>query len=312
LNKAQDSQEEQLLLGELHNTPSHLAIGGLLERARSPRLAARLEAIRALEKMPRLSKDAQEALKSDCLNNPFTTAYISARILGNHRCTDAIAMLRRLAVSQDYMLAGEAIIALAKMRDEDYRAEIEKIILNNKNPRLKIMGSQALGLFHNPESISALFDILRGENPPPYLMDEVILAIAEILDTQKKFYRILTRLSADNSLALALAMDEAESAFEFINSAVNRKKKPHNANISQIASCAADFNAAVSGYVKDNSGAALSRLILQFPDEYCGGGIVKPVLSEATLDDDLNTYDCLRLLIVHWAAQVLRLWAVSG
>jgi len=50
LNKAQDSYEEELVLTELHNTPSHLAIGGLLERARSPRLSARLEAIRALEK----------------------------------------------------------------------------------------------------------------------------------------------------------------------------------------------------------------------------------------------------------------------
>jgi len=312
LNKAQDSLEEQHLLGELHDTPSHLAIGGLLERARSPRLSSRLEAIRALEKMPRLSKDAQEALKNDCLNNPFTTAYISARILGNHHCSGYIPMLRELAVSEDYMLAGEAIIALAKMNDDDFRLDIEKIILSTKNPRLKIMGAEALGLYKNAESISVLLDILRGENPPPYLMDEVILAIAAILNTQKNFYKILTRYTADNSLSPALAMDEAEAAFEFVNSLLSAKKKPYKENISQIASCAGDFNAAVSCYVKDNNGADLSRLILQLPDVYCGGGIVKPVLSEAALDDDLSAYDCLRLLIVHWTAQVLRLWAAKS
>jgi MFS family permease len=311
LNRAQDSQEEEFLLTELYNTPSHLAIGGLLERARSPRLATRFEAIRALEKMPHLSKNAEEALMNDCLNNPFTTAYISARILGNNRYTAAVPMLRELAVCEDYMLAGESIIAIAKMKDENFRPEIEKIILNTKNPRLKIMGAEALGLYHNTESIPALLDILRGENPPPYLMDEVILAIASILDTQKKFYRILARYSADNSLAPALAADEVESACEFVNSALNVKKKPFKTDISQITSCAGNFNAAVSGYVKDNDGSGLSRWILQIPDEYCKG-VVKPVLSGAALDADLSVYDCLRLLIVHWAAQALRLWAMKA
>jgi hypothetical protein len=328
LNKAQDSKEEELLLGELHNTPSHLAIGGLLERARSPRLATRLEAIRALEKMPHLSRSAEEALMKDCVNNPFTTAYISARILGNHRYAAAVPMLRELAVSEDYMLAGEAFIALAKMKDDDFRPEIEKIILNTKNPRLKIMGAEALGLYNNSESISVLLDILRVENPPPYLMDEVILAIASILDTQKKFYKIFSRYTADNSLAPALAMDEVESACEFVNSTLNAKRKPFKTDFSQLTSCAGSFHDAVSGCFKDNNGADLSRWILQIPEpqpsranqrfagegsppaEYCSD-VVRAVLSEAVVDEELGVYDCLRLLIVHWAAQTLRLWAMK-
>ena len=261
--------------------------------------------------MPHLSRNAEDALKDDCLNNPFTTAYISARILGNHCYTAAVPMLREFAVCEDYMLAGEAIIALAKMRDESFRPEIERIILNTKNPRLKIMGAEALGLYHNSESISVLLDILRGENPPPYLMDEVVLAIASILDTQKKFYRILTRYTADNSLAAALAMDEVEAACEFVNSVLSGKKKPFKTDVSQITSCAGSFNAAAGGYVKDNSGAGLSRWILRIPDEYCRG-VVKPVFSEAVIDEDLSVYECLRLLIVHWAAQALRLWAVKA
>ena len=308
LNKAQDSLEEELLLGELHNTPSYLAVDGLLERARSPRLATRLEAIRALEKLRNLSENAEKALIDDSLNSPFTTAYISARILGNQNCTAAVPMLRKLSVSDDYMLAGEAIIALAKMKDETYRPEIEKIILNTQNPRLKIMGAEALGLYHNAESISVLLDILRGKDPPPYLRDEVILAIAAILDKQKKFYKILARYTADNSLVLALALDEVEAACEFVNSILSRKKKTSKADVSVIASHAGNFNNAVSGYIRDNDGAQLSRWILELPDEK---NIVKSVLSGAVLDEDLSIHNCLRLFIVHWAAHELRLWAAK-
>ena len=310
LNKAQDSREEEILLGELHNTPSNLAVGGLLERARSPRLATRLEAIRALEKLQTLSESAQKALLDDISNNPFTTAYISARILGNHGCAAAVPLLRELASCGDYMLAGEAIIALAKMKDETFRPEIERIILNTQNPRLKIMGAEALGLYRWPDSVPVLLDILRGADPPPYLRDEVVLAIAAILETQKKFYKILVRFTADNSLADTLAMDEVESALEYVNTMLSGKKKVSKSKISEVVSAAESFQNAVSGYMKDNNGAELSRWILQLPDEHCrGADVVKPVLSEAVLDNDLTVYNRLRLLIVHWAAHVLRLWA---
>ncbi|MDR1837310.1 MAG: MFS transporter [Treponema sp.] len=312
LNKAEDSTEEELLLGALHAAPSSLAIGGLLERACSPRLATRLEAVRALEKLEKLNEDAERALINDTKNNPFTTAYISARILGDHDCKAAVPLLRELAVSSDYMLAGEAIIALAKMKDEPFRPEIERIILDTQNPRLKIMGAEALGLYSSAESISVLLDILRVENPPPYLMDEVIMAIASILDTQKKFYRIMVRYTADKSLTAVLAMDEVEAANEYVNYALNNKKKVSKDIVSAITSHAGSFHNAVDGYVRNNNSAELSRWILELPDKYCrDGSIVKPVLSEAVLDNELSVYDCLRLLIVHWSAQELRIWAAK-
>jgi len=313
LNKAQDSCEEELVLGEMYNTPSHLVVDGLLERARSPRLATRLEAVRALEKLRSLSENTQRALIDDSVNNPFTTAYISARILGNHNCKAAVPMLRELSASGDYMLAGEAVIALAKMKDEAFRPDIERIILDTHNPRLKIMCAEALGLYRNTESISVLLDILRGKDPPPYLRDEVILAIAMILDTQKKFYKILVRYTADNSLAAALAMDEVEAANEFVNNVLSGRKRASKSGVSAAAAHAGNFHKAVCDYVKDNNGAGLARWILEIPDEYCrGGGAVKAVLAEAAVDEELSVYDRLRLLIVHWAAHELRLWAAKA
>jgi MFS family permease len=309
LNKAEDSSEEKILLGALHNTPSNLSIDGLLERASSPKLATRTEAIRALELLQKLSKKAEKALVDDAVNNPYTTAYISARILGKQNCTGAIPMLREISKSEDYMLAGEAVIALARMKDEAFRPEIEKLILNSQNPRLKIMGAEALGLYHNVESVHVLLGLLREKNPPPYLRDEIILAIAAIIDTQKKFYKILAKFAADNSLAAALAIDEAEEAIEFVNAALGRKKASDE-KISVLKSCAEIFLNVVNKYVKDNDGAPLSRWILELPDEYLRTrSVIKSVFSETVVDDDLSFYDCLRLLIVHWAVQELRIWA---
>jgi len=325
LNRAKDSDEEKLLIGALHDTPSYLAIDGLLERARSPHLATRLESIRALEKMDTLSINADKALMEDIVNHPFTTAYISARILGNNKCLSAIPKLREAAYSEDYMLAGEAIIALAKMKDEKFRTEIEKMILETQNPRLKIMGAEALGLFHNSESIPVLLDILRGKNPPPYLRDEVTLAIAAILDTRKKFYKMLARLTADDSQAVTLVMDEAEATQEFVRINLN-KKKIFKTDISGILNHSEKFHNAVIKYVKENNGVDFSRWILELPepqpkqnsgsDEGSSSAdfsridtINKSILSEIVIDEDLNGFNCLRLLVVHWAAQELRIRA---
>jgi MFS family permease len=311
LNKVQDSREEELLLGALHDTPSRLAIKGLLERARSPRLVTRLESIRALETMKTLSEEAEKALIDDIINNPFTTAYISARTLGNHNCSAAIPLLRELAVSTDYMLAGEAMIALAKLKDEAYRPQIEKIILETQNPRLKIMGVEALGMYRSANSLSVLLDILRVADPPPYLRDEVTLAMSAILDTQNQFYSLLVRYLADNALAATLGMDEAESAFEFYHASLGgRKKDRKDPELALIAKHAKNIQAAVSSYIHDKNGVELSRWILELPGfaPDSKNSIAQIVLAEAALDDELSAHNRLRLLIVHWAAWELRVW----
>jgi hypothetical protein len=308
LNKTHDTREEEQLLGALHDSPSKLAIKGLLERARSPRLATRLESLRAMETLETLNENAEKALMDDLINNPYTTAYISARILGNHGCFSAIPLLRELAGSRDYMLAGEAMIALARLRDDAFRPQIERIILKTKNPRLRIMGVEAFGIYGSPNSLSVLLDILKIADPPPYLRDEVALAMAAILDTQNQFYPILVRYLGDQSLAPALALDEAEAAHEFYTANAGhwrgRKKEPE---LVFFAKHAKALQGAVSAFIREKNGGPLSRWILELPDEMVNP-IVQVVLSEAVLDDELCALNRLRLLIVHWAAYELRLW----
>jgi len=306
LNKTSSSGEEEAILDALHDVPSKLATKGLLARVKSPRLAVRMESIRAIDALEFLTEDAERALMDDIVHNPYTTAYISARTLGNHGVFRAIALLRELALSDDYMLAGEAIIALSKLGDNAFRPQIEQIIIETQNPRLKIMGVEAFGIYGSPNSLTILLDILRGADPPPYLRDEVVLAMASILDTQNQFYPLLARFLADETQASTLAMDEAEAAYEYYVS-VHGRKRNADPRIATLSRQAKIFQASASNFVRNSNGNELSRWILELPDELVHT-IVQMVLSEAVLDDELINHRRLRLLITHWAAHELRLW----
>ncbi|MCL2477912.1 MAG: MFS transporter [Treponema sp.] len=307
LDKTADSQEEEALLDALHSTPSKLSIKGLLTRAKSPRLAVRQEALRAIGALKNLNEDAEQALMDDIISNPYTTAYVSARILGTHGVFSAIPLLRELAASKDYMLAGEAIIALARLGDHAFLPHIEKIISKTKNPRLMIMGVQAFGIYCAPNSLTILLDILRGVDPPPYLRDEVILAMASILDIQNKFYQLLIQFIADESQGSTLAMDEAEAAYEYYMSTLGRKRIKKDTQYADLYKQAKAFQTAVNVFIKESNGSLLSHWILELPEDLCHT-IVQVVLSEAALLDEFHNYPRLRLLIVHWTAHELRLW----
>jgi MFS family permease len=308
LEKSSDSGEEEAILEALYNVPSNLAIKGLLDRAKSPKLSVRMESIRAIDALPVLSEEAERALMDDIIYNPYTTAYRSARTLGNHAVFQATPLLRELAVSSDYMLAGEAVIALAKLNDIAFKPQIEEIILKTQNPRLKMAGVEAIGVYGSKDSLPLLLDIIRGSDPPPYLRDEIVLAMANILELQNKFYPLLIRLLADRSLANALAMDEAESAYEHYMSVRSRKLSKKDPNLVKLNNQAKVLQAAVADYIESSNGTKIYKWIMELPENLVDG-IVQMVLAEAVLDDELLTYNRLRLLIVHWVAQQLRLWA---
>jgi uncharacterized glyoxalase superfamily protein PhnB len=166
------------------------------------------------------------------------------------------------------------------------------------------MGVEAFGIYRSPKSLSTLLDILRGADPPPYLRDQVVLSMASILDIQNQFYHLLVRFLEDESLVVTLALDEAEAAVEFYNSAFGGRKKRA---LVEIGRQAKTLQTAVSAYVRDHTGALLSRWIQELPDEIADMQ-VKIILSEAVLDDELVILRRLQLLIAHWSARELREW----
>jgi hypothetical protein len=322
LDKSEDVEQEQELLVALHEKPSRLAISGLLERARSPRFATRTEAFEAMDAQQHLNDEAKKALMDDITGNPYTTAHQSARILGNHKCTEAVDLLRQSAHSDDYMLAGEAMIALAKLNDMAYRAEIERIIAATSNPRLLIMGVEAFGIYKSVDSLPALFNILKTTCPPPYLRDEVVLAMAGILDIYNLFHKLLVRYIAAPSMMAALALDEVESACEYCRSALSHRGKSREARDekSAVLSAAAAFQDAVKALTGQHAGAAaaaaesgepapLARWLLTLPAAEDDNQTKALILSEAIIEDDIRPFQRVQLLVVQWAARRLRMWA---
>lgn len=305
LNKTSDLSEEKAILGALHAAPSSMAIKSLIARAKSPRLSVRMESIRAIDALPVLSEAAEQALIDDVINNPYTTAYRSAQALGNHRVFRAIVLLRELAVSGDYMLAGEAMIALAKLRDIAFRPHIEQVIKEAENPRLILAGVEAIGIYGKADSLPVLLDMFRRVAPSPSFQDETVLAIAGILGVQSKFYPLLVRFLTDESMIAALSMDEAEAALEYCASVLGRKQGKNSA--SDLDNQARALQAALVEFVKNSDGSLLSRWILGLPDNLVQE-LSRKTLSEAVLDKELTIHPRLRLLITHWCAHELRRW----
>jgi len=306
LDKTNDSGTEQAILEALYTAPSQLAVSGLLTRLKSPRLSVRMESLRAIDALKTLTTDVERALMDDIIHNPYTTAHRAARILGNHKVFPAAALLRELATSSDYMLAGEAIVALAKLEDNAFRPQIEQIIMETNNPRLKIMGVQAFSIYGLPESLPLLLDILRGDDPPPYLRDEVTLSMAGILGIQNKFYSLLTRILADRSMATTLALDEAESAYEYYVSVFGRKQHKKDA-LADLNKHAKGIQSAVSEYARNYNGNEFRNWILELPDSLVPM-VVKTIFPDAVLDASFATQYRLQLLIVCWATDRLRVW----
>jgi hypothetical protein len=307
LDKSSDSGKEEAILEALYSAPSQLAVSGLLTRLKSPRLSVRMESLRAIDALKVLTGDVERALMEDIIHNPYTTAHRSARILGNHKVFHAVPLLRELAASNDYMLAGEAILALAKLGDDAFRPRVEQIIIETQNPRLKIMGVQAFGIYGQSDSLPTLLDILRGDDPPPYLRDEVTLSMASILGIQNKFYSLLTRIQTDNSLATTLALDEAESAYEYYISIFGRKQHKKKDALSVLSQQAKNIQPAISEYARNYNGSAFYRWILELPDSLVPTEI-QVAFSEAVLDSSFANQYRLQLLIVCWATQKLRFW----
>jgi hypothetical protein len=310
LDRTKDSQEEEALINELHDTPSKLAMKGLLHRVKSPRFIIRIESLRAIGAMKYLTAEAEAALIDDVTSNPYTSAYYSARVLGSHKIEKAVPLLRELVFSDDYMLAGESMIALATIGDTDFRQRIELTIVRTNNPRLKLMGAEALGIYKSPKSLPVLFEIMLVENPPPYLRDETVLAMAAIIGIPAFYYKLLVRFLADQSMASTLALDEAESAFEYYRSALGHKaSKRKNKQLEKVTEAAKSFQGLVQSYVNHDAECtvSLSQWILKMPQDICDPSI-QLIFAEVILDENVNKYDRLRLLVIQWCARQLRVW----
>jgi hypothetical protein len=126
--------------------------------------------------------------------------------------------------------------------------------------------------------------------------------MAAILGIENRFYPLLIRFLEQPAQAAAIALDEAEAAYE---SFMSRRRGWFRREIGGISvKQTKALQPAVAAYMQGSGGAPLARWIQELPDERAED-VVRAVLSEAALDDEFAARDRLKLLIACWAASRL-------
>lgn len=279
LDQSGNPDEDARIIHEIGESASSSSVHPLQQSIAqylvSPRFAVRVESLRAIENMDTLDPEINRILVTDVRNHPFTTAYISARILGRIGGAEAIQVLREAIDSGDYMLQATSVVSLAKLKDRDSRVRIEKLMTGTSTPRVRISAALALEILGEHESIPALVSTLKRDDPPAFVSDEVVMALATILGIMGSFYPLYKLFSEDETAGLeALGSAARES---------ERKEEWKNEYIRAL-----DFLFAPAGH----NAAPMSAIVLMAGMDPSDG----IVLSEAILDPELS-YRGFRFLV---------------
>jgi len=294
LDRSADPAEEIRLIHDIGAATSGRALGRtqrtLLEYLSSPRFDVRLEALIALENMPRLERGTEKALIAEVERQPYTTAFVAARILGKAGRqaigAEALPCLRRAAEAEDYMLQSSALTALARLGDAESVPLIEKVLSSTSNARVRISAAYALELLRNRGSVPILVSCLRREGGPPFVSDELLLSTASVLGLMPRFYALYTAFLDDEETGLALLADAAVERF--------------GASESEAAGAfEAAFRPALEAILAEPpDGRPISALIL---GRQWMGDAADLVLAEAAMEPEL-AYRGFRFFIAAYAA----------
>lgn len=285
LGRTHSPVEEISVIREIGTRGSPVAEKEILPYLSSPRFDVRVEALLALENLDILSHRALKALIDEIGRNPWSTAYIAARILGKRGFQEAIPELRKALDSQDYMLKSSVALALARLDDLPSLPAIEALAASTENPRLMINAAIALETYGRPEAIPILVSILKKKNPPAFAFDEIVLALAGMLGGLDDFYRLYSIWTRDPADGLSALMDS------FSGSAANG---PDGLR----------FRQALESFVKEGTDSPLlARAIIEM-GAMDGGAAT--VLSEAALDPDLIGHAGFRFLIAACAIAAVK------
>jgi MFS family permease len=233
LDSSETSDETQRLLKALEESGSAVGAKELASLLDSPRLSVRTGALRAIEAMGAPPPEIHGALL-DCLaKSAYSTAGIAARLLGKAGCQKAIPLLRMSLEGDDYMLAGEAMVALARLGDSGSRAFIEGRLLDADNPHIEMMAAWALEILGDPRSLGPLFERLSiMKNPEPYVRDEIIMSAASILGMAESFYGAYCAFLEDHDAALQDLVEGAHEREELAGMLDELRKKPDDVTVA--------------------------------------------------------------------------------
>lgn len=262
LDSSADPGEELELIHELGVSGSGRSQRDLVGFLESPRFEQRLEALHSLETVPNLDARTMAALRHEVAARPDTTGYVAARILGKKGDRESLWLLREALGAADPLLRGSAAVALARLGDIDSRPAIEGLLRNSLPPRLRLEAVFALELMADIESIPTLVASLSRDDPPAFVSDEIVLAMASILGIMEDFWPLYQVFSEDDERGLSLLRLSAAERL------AKRPKGPEDdARDGKDAAAIEAFDAALAAlFAEISDGAPMARLLLE------GGG----------------------------------------
>ena len=285
LDANENPDEEAGIIAELGEVASDVSAGGLIDRLSSPRFAVRYEALQSVSALERLNGKTREALLRELDTGAFATAALAARLLGQFGVSQAITPLRAALDSPDYRLAGEAMLALARLRDPRSQFPVSERLSATDNPFILVRGVQAMAEFGNAASLPILLDLLRSERLPAHVSDETILTIGDLMGVPKKFYYAYDTYVRDRKRMVPLLHDALDETF------ARRKRRDE------------ELLRALTDYARDPSiDSAFVRWVLDFGRGHTG--INSALLVSVALDTDLKRQEAFRFFLCFWAASV--------
>ncbi|MFZ4615633.1 MAG: MFS transporter [Rectinemataceae bacterium] len=204
LERSGDQGEALALIRELGRSGSARSQRDIAAYLSSPRFEIRTEALLALEALPDLDSTTVAALRHEVSARADTTGYIAARILGKRGALEALPDLRAALLVADAPLRGSAALALARLGDTDSIPAIEELVRRAPEPRLRIQAAGALERFASRSSLPTLVAALSRDDPPAFVSDELVLAMASISGIGEEFWPLYEEFSADVGRGLSL------------------------------------------------------------------------------------------------------------
>ncbi len=285
LDRSKTVREKTELLTELRLSNTTAASSNLLEHLSSPSFAVRSEAIAGMESLPKLNTATIDILIEELDKGLFTTAYRAARILGNFSVHKAVPSLLRCIKSEDYILAGESMVALARIGNESAQTKISEVLETTKNTHITLWGIRSMEMYANATSLPVLQNVLRLNYENRTIENEVMLAFSSIMGIDKVFFPAFSQYTEDPNSA----QDILQTLFDEITA----NKKIRGQTIPPLI---LDF------LESENSRDAFCQNIATYAKK--SNGMVVKMLIASVIDTELPKLNSFRFFTCFWALMI--------
>ncbi|MCP4180997.1 MAG: MFS transporter [bacterium] len=194
--KFQSVKEEMEAVTELANITSNLSEKKLLYYLKSPYMLVRTRALRGLA-INKLTKLSNNALIEELKTGEHSTGYMAAYVVGRSKIKEAIPTLRKYLDSDDNILQGHSMVALAQMKDQESYDRIKKILVETTIPIVILTGSIALSRIKSKDLPIIILNKLMHMHFPDSIEHEMLYYAAHYFNVGNEYYKYLRMFRED-------------------------------------------------------------------------------------------------------------------